>query len=86
MAIENKCPACGKKLSIFYLKQECPYCHANLLYYNIEERLERDAEKAEAEYAKLDAFLDKLKRIFHIRSKSKEEPDSSSYKEKSKEE
>lgn len=58
--MDNKCPKCGRKLSIFYLKQNCPDCGCDLLYYNMEENLERDAEKAEAEYAKLDRFINKV--------------------------
>lgn len=56
----NKCPKCGKKLSIFYIKQNCSECGCDLLNYNREESLERDAEKAEAEFAKLDKLLAKF--------------------------
>lgn len=72
MTIENKCPACGQRLSIFYLKEDCPKCGCNLLYYNMEERLEQDAAKAQAEYDKVYAILDKLKAIFHIGKKKTE--------------
>ena len=58
--MDNICPKCGRKLSIFYLKQNCPDCGCDLLYYNMEENLERDAEKAEAEFAKLDRFINKV--------------------------
>lgn len=51
--VENKCPHCGEKLSLFYLKQECPKCKTNLLYYNLDERLQADAQKAQKE---VDAF------------------------------
>ena len=57
--MDNKCPKCGQKLKLFYLKENCPNCGANILYYDMEARLEADAEKAEAEFAKLDAFLEK---------------------------
>ena len=50
--MENKCPKCGAKLSVFYLKPECPKCGCNIMNYNMEERLEADADKAEAELAK----------------------------------
>lgn len=59
--IENKCPKCGKKLSLFYLKQECPDCHVNLLYYNLDARLEADRQKAEREQKAVENFLCKLK-------------------------
>ena len=59
--IENKCPKCGKKLSIFYLKQECPKCKTNLLYYGLEERLTQDRIQAEKEDAAVKNFLYRLK-------------------------
>lgn len=58
--MDNKCPKCGKKLGLFYLKENCPECGASIMYYNMEERLEEDARKAEEEYAKAQAFLDKI--------------------------
>ncbi len=59
--MENKCPKCSRKLSIFNIKQECPGCGCDLVYYDMENRLERDAEQAEKEFAKLDEFLSKIK-------------------------
>ena len=47
--MDNKCPKCKEKLSVFYMKQNCPKCGANLLYYGIEDRLKEDAEKAKKE-------------------------------------
>lgn len=64
--MENKCPKCGKKLSLFYIRQNCSRCGCDLLNYNREEALERDAEKAEEEFARLDAVLSKF-----IKKKSK---------------
>lgn len=58
--MDNKCPKCGEKLSVFYLKPECPKCGCNIMYYNMEARLEKDAEKAEREWGNLDRFLLKL--------------------------
>ena len=58
--MDNKCPKCGKKLSIFYIKQNCPECNCNLVYYDMEKQLEKDAEKAEAEYAALERILLKI--------------------------
>ena len=60
--MNNKCPKCGKKLSIFYIKQNCSDCGCDLLNYDREKMLERDAEKAEAEFARLDKLLGKFKR------------------------
>lgn len=58
----DKCPKCGKKLSIFYVKQECSECGCDLLNYDRERSLEADAQKAEEEFAKLEAFLSKFRR------------------------
>ena len=60
--MKNVCPKCGKKLSIFYIKQNCSDCGCDLLNYEREKMLERDAEKAEAEFARLDKLLSKFKR------------------------
>lgn len=58
--MENKCPKCGKKLSLFYVKQECDNCGCNLLYYDMENRLEQDARQAKEEYDKFYALVNKL--------------------------
>lgn len=57
----DKCPKCEKKLSFFYIKQNCPECGCDIINYNREESLERDSERAEEEFAKLDALLSKFK-------------------------
>ena len=59
--MENKCPKCSKKLSFFYIKQECPECGCDLLYYDMENRLKEDEKQAEEEFRKLDEFLSKIK-------------------------
>lgn len=71
--MDNKCPKCGEHLSIFYLKPECPKCGCNIMYYNMENRLEEDAIKAEAEYAKAEALIAKLTPSFIKRRKEKKE-------------
>lgn len=60
--MKNVCPKCGKKLSIFYIKQNCSDCGCDLLNYEREKQLEEDAKKAEAEFEKLDALLSKFRR------------------------
>ncbi len=67
--MENKCPKCGAKLSLFYLKTVCPECKCDLMYYDMEKRLEEDAKKAEAEFQWLENFLTKLKNIFKFKKK-----------------
>ncbi len=59
--MDNKCPKCGEKLSLFYVKSTCPKCGCDIMYYNMEERLEADAEKAEAEWAKVENIINKFK-------------------------
>ncbi len=56
----DKCPKCGKKLSILYVKQECPECGCDILYYDMDRRLEEDARQAEKEFEALNRFLDKV--------------------------
>ncbi len=66
----DKCPKCGKKLSMFYIKQECPECGCDILYYDLDKRLEEDAQQAEKEFEALDSFLDKVTPSF-IKNKKK---------------
>ncbi len=53
MKEDRTCPACGKKLKVFYLKPNCPHCGADILRCNMEERLALDAQKAEEEVQSL---------------------------------
>ena len=55
------CPKCGYKLRLIDYKPECPKCGVNLMYYNMEERLAADADKAEAEHVKLQPKIDRIK-------------------------
>lgn len=59
--MNDKCPNCGKKLSPFYMKQNCPECNTNLLYYDFENRLKEDHDKAIKEQEAVDRFLRNLK-------------------------
>ena len=58
--MEKNCPKCGKKLSLFYIKETCSDCGCNLMYYNMESCLEEDHLKADAEFQKLDEIKAKL--------------------------
>ena len=58
------CPKCGRKLTILDWKPNCPGCGVNLVYYGMEERLLREADAAEAEHAKLQKKIDRLKAAF----------------------
>lgn len=62
--MDSKCPKCGKKLSIFYVKQCCPECGCNLMYYNMENRLEKDAQKAEKEWANINKIVESVSKLF----------------------
>ncbi len=59
MKEEKYCPCCGRKLSLFYLKPDCPACGADILRYNAEERLKQDAVQAEKEVEALWGFFRK---------------------------
>lgn len=58
---ENRCPKCGEKLSVLYFKQDCPKCGTNLLYYNLDNRLKADAEKAQKEVDSFNRFGNLIK-------------------------
>ncbi len=74
--MKSECPKCGKKLSIFYFKPKCPQCGCELAYYDMDKMLEEDAKKAEAEFAKLDAFIDKMTPKFIKKKMKKDMSDS----------
>lgn len=59
-----KCPKCGRKLTLFDWKPNCPECGVNLVYYGMEERLMDEADHAEAEHARLQKRIDRLKASF----------------------
>jgi XTP/dITP diphosphohydrolase len=48
------------------IKAECPKCGVNLLYYNQQERLALDADKAEAEFGDLLFSLINASRLYKI--------------------
>lgn len=58
------CPKCGRKLGLKDWKPNCPGCGVNLVYYGMEERLLDEADIAEAESAKLQKRIDRLKASF----------------------
>ncbi len=59
--MNNQCPKCGGKISPFYLRQNCPHCGVDLLYYQLEERLEQDAAESARQEARLKHFVEILK-------------------------
>ena len=58
------CPKCGYKLRMNDIKPECPKCGVNLLYYNQQERLALDADKAEEEHINFQPKIDRIKFSF----------------------
>ena len=58
------CPKCGYKLRLIDVKAECPKCGVNLMYYNHQERLQEDADKAEEEHVRMQPKIDRVKFSF----------------------
>lgn len=59
-----KCPKCGRRLTLFDWRPNCPGCGINLVYYGMEERLMDEADIAEAEHARTQKHIDRLKASF----------------------
>ncbi len=59
---ENKCPKCGKKLGVFYLKPDCPECGTVIMQYNFDERLENDRINAEKEWQYVENLISGIKK------------------------
>lgn len=58
------CPKCGYHLKLTDWRPNCPKCGINLVYYGMEEGLLADADKAEAEHARFQKRIDRLKASF----------------------
>ena len=58
------CPKCGKRLRLYQWRPECPYCGVNMIYYNANDRLLAETEKAEIEHAKSQPRIDRAKAAF----------------------
>lgn len=56
----DKCPKCGKKLTVFNISQTCKECGCDILNYDLDKRLEADSIQAEKEFEELERFLDKI--------------------------
>ncbi len=59
--MSNRCPKCNEKLSPFYIKQNCPKCDTNLVYYDLENRLRADHEQAMKEQEAVNRVLNNIK-------------------------
>ncbi|MBQ6266280.1 MAG: hypothetical protein IJK64_00750 [Clostridia bacterium] len=58
------CPKCGHTLTLFDWKPTCPNCGVNLVFFGAEERLQDEADVAEAEHARVQRRIDRLKASF----------------------
>lgn len=56
------CPKCGEKIAVYSWSSKCKKCGADMLAYGMEQRLDADEMKAEAEWAKVDRILASMKR------------------------
>lgn len=57
----SNCPKCNEKLSPFFMKQNCPKCGTNLVYYDLDNRLQADHEQAMREQEAVDRVLNNIK-------------------------
>lgn len=57
----SNCPKCNEKLSPLYMKQNCPKCGTNLVYYDLDNRLQADHEKAMREQEAVERILNNIK-------------------------
>lgn len=58
------CPKCNHHLRVIDWKQKCPYCGANIVLYDLQERLMADADKAEVQNYYFQKKIDRLKAAF----------------------
>lgn len=58
------CPKCNHHLRVFDWKQKCPYCGANIVLYDLQERLMADADVAEVQNYHFQKKIDRLKASF----------------------
>ena len=55
------CPKCGRVLRAWEWRQNCPQCGVNLIGYDLQARLQRDADQAETEFAMVQPYIDRAK-------------------------
>jgi hypothetical protein len=58
------CPKCNGHLKITDWRQHCPHCGANIVVYDLQERLMQQADTAEVQHYHFQKKLDRLKASF----------------------
>ncbi|MBR3766984.1 MAG: hypothetical protein IKL10_01930 [Clostridia bacterium] len=58
------CPKCKQHLKLTDWKQNCPHCGANIVVYDLQERLMKEADKAEVQYYHFQKNIDRIKTAF----------------------
>ncbi len=58
------CPHCGKKLRLTDWRPECPNCGTNLNYYDSNQKLLDESEKADIEHAQFQPKIDRAKAAY----------------------
>jgi len=59
-----ECPKCKKHLRLVDWKPNCPHCGANIVVYDLQERLMQEADAAEVQYYHFQKKVDRLKASF----------------------
>lgn len=62
--IMANCPKCGEHLRLLDWRQLCPHCGANIVLYDLQERLMQEADKAEVQHYHFQKKIDRLKTAF----------------------
>lgn len=58
------CPKCNAHLRLIDWKQHCPHCGANIVIYNLQERLMDQADEAEVQHYHFQKKVDRVKGSF----------------------
>lgn len=59
-----ECPKCNSRLRMRDWKQHCPHCGANIVIYDLQERLMKEADTAEVQYYHFQKKIDCIKASF----------------------
>lgn len=59
-----ECPKCKEHLRLVDWKPNCPHCGANIVVYDLQERLMQEADAAEVQYYHFQKKVDRLKASF----------------------